>query len=173
MVVTIQGDSGNAFVLHAGSRHGSSLTFAKPTSGITMSYDGDSQASPVTVAASVDGPSISTSARFALKGKQPPPPVGTIYALNFGSKSGQGSTVTEYDGTASGNAAPVRTLNLDSKLYARSIAVDANDNLYVGYFDNAQGFSPSNGTARQRQRRRDLSARRERKRAPERGAHGR
>jgi len=146
VVVTIQGDSGNAFVLHAGSRHGSSLTIAKPTSGITMSYDGDSQASPVTVAASVDGPSISTGARFALKGKQPPPPVGTIYALNFGSKSGQGSTVTEYDGTASGNAKPARTLNLDSKLYARSIAVDGNGSLYVGYFDNAQGFSPSNGT---------------------------
>jgi hypothetical protein len=146
VVVTIQGDSGNAFALHAGNRHGASLTIGKPTSGITMSYDGDSQASPVTVAAMVDGPSIGAGAHFALKGKQPPPPVGTIYALNFGSKSGQAATVTEYDGSAAGNAAPERTLNLDSKLYARSIAVDGNGNLYVGYFDNEQGFSPSSGT---------------------------
>jgi len=146
VVVTIQGDSGNAFALHAGSRHGKSLTFGKPASGIRMSYDGDSQASPVTVSATVDGPSISTGAHFALKGKQPPPPVGTIYALNFGSKSGQGATVTEYDGSADGNAAPARTLNLDPKLFARSIAVDGNGNLFVGYFDNEQGFSPSSGS---------------------------
>ena len=37
VILTIQGDSGNAFSLHAGSRHGTSLTIGKPTSGITMS----------------------------------------------------------------------------------------------------------------------------------------
>jgi hypothetical protein len=147
IALTIQGDAGNAFVLHAGGRHGTSLTITKPTDGITLSYDGDKQASSVTVAATVNGPSsINAGAHFALKGKQPPPPVGTIYALNFGSNYGQSATVTEYDGKASGDAAPVRTLQLDRKLYARSIAVDTAGNLYVGYYDNQQGFSASNGT---------------------------
>ena len=82
---------------------------------------------------------------FTLHGKQPPPPVGTIYALNLGSNDGLGATVTEYDGKSSGNAAPERTLQLSSKLYARSIAVDSANNLYVGYFDNQYGFSPSDG----------------------------
>ena len=148
IVLTIQGDSGNAFLLHSGSRQGSSLTFSKPASNITMAYDGDAQASPVTVVATVSGPSsINAAAHFALKGKQPPPPVGTIYALNIGASSyGQSATVTEYDGSASGNAAPERVLQLDKKLFARSIAVDASGKLYVGYFDNEQGFSASNGT---------------------------
>lgn len=147
LALTVQGDTNNAFVLHAGNRHGNSLSIVKPTSGITLTYDGDTQASSVTVEAGVDGPSsITAKAGFDLRGKQPPPPVGTIYALNLGASDGQGATVTEYDGSAKGNAAPVRTLQLDPKLYARSIAVDANDNLYVGYFDNQYGFSPSNGT---------------------------
>ncbi|MBV9262757.1 MAG: hypothetical protein JO324_00440, partial [Candidatus Eremiobacteraeota bacterium] len=82
---------------------------------------------------------------FALKGKGPPPPVGTIYALNLGSSDGLGATVTEYSGKARGNAAPERTLQLSTKLYARSVAVDASGNLYVGLFDNQLGFSPSSG----------------------------
>ena len=143
----IQGDTDNAFALHAGGKSGSSLSIVKPTSGITLSYDGNSQASSITVAADVDGPgAINASADFTLKGKSPPPPVGTIYALNLGSNDGLGATVTEYSGKSNGNAAPENTLNLSSKLYARSIAVDSSGNLYVGYFGNQYGFNASDGT---------------------------
>jgi hypothetical protein len=144
--LAIQGDTGKAFQLRAGSKSGSSLTILRPTSGITLDYDGNAQASSITVAASVDGDgSIGAGANFTLRGKQPPPPVGTIYALNLGSGSGKSAVVTEYDGKAKGNAAPERTLNLDSKLYARSIAVDASGNLYVGYIDNTLGYDPGTG----------------------------
>ncbi len=146
IALSIQGDTNNAFLLHAGGHSGTQLTIEKPTSGITLAYDGYEQAGSVTVQAAIDGPSAgSAKAPFTLRGKQPPPPVGTIYALNLGTSDGQDATVTEYDGSAKGNAAPVRTLQLDSKLYARSIAVDSNNNLYVGYFDNQEGFSPSSG----------------------------
>lgn len=145
--LTVQGDNLGAFRLHAGGTSGQSLIIVKPTSGITLTYDGNPRASTISVQASVNGPSsIGASARFTLRGKQPPPPVGTIYALNLGSNDGQAATVTEYDGKAKGNAAPKRTLNLSSKLFARSIAVDSSGNLYVGLFDNQLGFSPSNGT---------------------------
>lgn len=148
VALTIQGDSQNAFTLHAGGKAGSSLSIVKPTSNITLAYDGNPEASPVTIQANVDPPGISANAGFKLRGKQPPPPVGTIYALNFGPTTGYGqsATVTEYDGKAKGNATPVRTLQLSAKLYARSIAVDSVGNLYVGYLDNSLGFSPSNGT---------------------------
>jgi hypothetical protein len=146
VVLTIQGDSDGAFSLHAHGKSGASLTIVKPTSRIALSYDGNAQAAPVTVHAAVDGPSsIGANANFALHGKQPPPPVGTIYTLNLGTNNGQGATVTEYDGKAKGNASPERTLQLDPKLYARSIAVDGAGNLYVGYFDTPFGFSYSNG----------------------------
>jgi hypothetical protein len=146
IALTIQGDAQFAFRLHAGAKSGLSLTILRPTSGIRLTYDGNAQASTVTVQASVDGPSsISAGARFALHGKQPPPPVGTIYALNLGSNDGLAATVTEYDGKTSGNAAPKRILQLSAKLYARSIVVDASGNLYVGFFDSQFGFSPSNG----------------------------
>ncbi len=145
--LTIQNDTQNAFVLHSGGKSGPTLSIVKPTSGITLKYDGSRQASPVTLQATVDGPSsVSAQAHFELRGKQPPPPVGTIYALNLGNNNGLGATVTEYDGKAKGNAAPERTLQLSGKLYARGIAVDASGNLYVGFFDNQAGFSASNGT---------------------------
>ena len=144
--LTIQGDVQSAFDLHDGGASGSELTIRKPASGLTMSYDGNSQAAPVTLQASVGGPSsVQTSAGFALRGKVPPPPVGTIYALNLGSNDGQAATVTEYDGKAKGNVAPLRTLTLSSKLYARSIDVDSIGNIYVGYFDNEFGFQPTSG----------------------------
>ncbi len=141
IALAIQGDSAHAFTLHSGARSGSSLSIVKPTSRITLNYDGSQQASSVAVQATVDGPSISQAAKFTMHGKTPPPPVGDIYVLNLGANDGQGATVTEYDGTSKGNAPPIRTLQLDSKLYARSIAVDADGNLYVGYFDTQFGFS--------------------------------
>lgn len=147
IALQIQGDAANAFRLHAGTKSGSSLSILRPTPDLTLEYDGNSQASPVTVAASVQGPgSNSASANFALRGKSQPPPIGTIYALNFGNHQGQSATITEYSGSAKGNAQPERTLSLSSKLYARSIAVDSQGNIYVGYLDNSVGFSPSSGT---------------------------
>ncbi len=143
----VQGDGNKAFLLHVGGKAATSFSIEKPTSSIELTYDGDSQAASPTVAATVDGPgSTGASADFKLKGKVPPPPVGTIYALNLGSNDGKGATVTEYDGKASGNAAPQVTLNLSPKLYARSILVDSAGDLYVGYFDNQYGSSPSQGT---------------------------
>lgn len=146
IAVAIQGDTNNAFRLHDGKRSGSTLTIRRPASGITLTYDGNKQAAPITVQASVGGPSqISKSVGFALTGRRPPPPVGTLYVLNLGTADGVSATVTEYSGKAKGNAAPERTLNLSSTLYARSIAVDAGGNLYVGYFDNQFGYSPQSG----------------------------
>jgi hypothetical protein len=146
VTLSVQGDNGKSFTLRAGSRSGASLLIAKPASNIALDYNGNRDASSVSVHGIVTGPSgVGTSANFALKGRQPPPPVGTIYALNLGANDGRAATVTEYDGKASGNAKPVRTLVLSSKLYARSIAVDASNNLYVGYVDNQFGFSPSSG----------------------------
>ncbi len=142
VALEVQGDANHAFRLHDARGSGESLTITKPTGDITLTYNGNKQASPITLGASVSGPSgSSASAGFDLLGKQPPPPIGTIYALNFGSSSGQGATVTEYDGKAKGNAAPERTLLLDKKLYAVSIAVDSNGDLYVGYFDSGNGAS--------------------------------
>lgn len=144
VVLSLQGDSQNAFALRANGKTGASLSIVKPTSDITLAYDGNPQASsPVTLQANVDGPSIGSSANFSLRGKQPPPPVGTIYVLNIGANDGKSATVTEYDGKAKGNVAPKNVLHLSSALYARSIALDAKGNLYVGYFDSPSGWSPS------------------------------
>jgi hypothetical protein len=145
IAVTIQGDATGSFTLHAPGQSGPSLSIVKPTSGLSLRYNGNKQASSITIQAGVNNVG-SVNAPFTLHGHAPPPPVGTIYALNLGSNDGRSATVTEYDGKANGNAAPLRTLNLSTKLYARSINVDAAGNLYVGYFDNSLGFSPSNGS---------------------------
>jgi hypothetical protein len=146
ITLTVEGDTNHAFVLHYNGHTGSALIVDKPATGIKLSYDGNKQASPVTLQASVEGTNaITKSASFSLTGHRPPPPVGTIYVLNLGADQGLSATVTEYDGKAKGNAAPERTLTLSSTLYARGIAVDANGNLYVGYFDNQYGFSAQTG----------------------------
>ena len=146
VVLTIQGDANHSFVLRDGAHDGVTLTLVKPAENLRLRYDGNRDASPVTLQATVSGPSgASAHAALALHGHPPPPPVGTIFALNSGSNYGRGATVTEYDGKADGNAAPVRALQLDPKLYARSIAVDGSGRLYVGYLDSQYGFSPGTG----------------------------
>jgi hypothetical protein len=141
--LTIEGDTSNAFLLHDPGRSGTTLQVAKPTSKIFLSYDGNTQASSITVQATAG--TIGTDKNFTLHGKQPPPPVGTIYVLNLGSNEGKGAVITEYDGKAKGDAAPERTLSLSTKLYARSIAVDSSGNLYVGYLDNDIGYNTGTG----------------------------
>jgi hypothetical protein len=151
VALTIQGDATGAYTLQTGSGSGETMQIATPLQPITLNYNGDANASSITLQASVTQPQpVSATATFDLRGNPPPPPVGTIYVLNLGTNDGQGATVTEYDGKARGNAAPVRTLQLDAKLYARSIAVDASGDLYVGYLDNSIGFNPSNGTPDQK-----------------------
>ena len=73
-------------------------------------------------------------------GKQPPPPIGTIYALNYGASSGEARR-NRVRRQIQWHVAPERTLQLDAKLYAVSIAVDSSGNLYVGYFDTTNGAS--------------------------------
>jgi hypothetical protein len=147
ITLTIQGDANNSYSLHAGSQSGESIQAPSPAQPIALNYNGNDDASSITLQASLSQPKpISASVDFTLTGNPPPPPVGTIYALNLGADTGQGATVTEYTGKANGNAAPAITLQLDKKLYARSIAVDSSGNLYVGYLDNTLGFNPSNGT---------------------------
>lgn len=140
--LSVQGDPTRSFTLRAAGSSGSSLSIERPTSGISVSYDGNSQASSITLQATTAGVS-GVHAQYTLQGQRPPPPPGTIYVLNMGTKNGLGATVTEYDGSANGNATPLRTLNLNPKLYARSIVVDAAGNLEVGYFDSEFGFSGS------------------------------
>ncbi|HTX60336.1 MAG TPA: hypothetical protein VMH02_11780, partial [Verrucomicrobiae bacterium] len=148
VTLAIQGDTAAAFSLEAGSGGGESLQIDKPTSAIALVYDGNDAAQSVTVQATVAGgagaPSVSRS--FTLVGKPPPPEAGPIYALNAGTNGGKGATVTVYGAQAQGDAAPVRTLRLSSKLYAQTIAVDAHGLLYVGFFDSALGFNAASGT---------------------------
>lgn len=146
--LSIQGDGVGAFALHDGRSSGSALSVTRPTSSLKLSYDGNRQASKsISLQASVAQPNaVSATASLAVSGTPAPLPPGTIYVLNAGKKAGLGATVTVYDGSHSGNVAPERTLDLSNTLYARSITVDAAGNLYVGYLDNAQGFSPVAGT---------------------------
>jgi hypothetical protein len=144
--LAIQGDASHAFALRLAGKSGSTLSLLRPTSGISLHYDGNVQASSISLAATVSGSgSIGASAPFVLYGKSPPPPLGTIYALNVGTKDGQAAWVTEYKGTSKGNVAPERTLSLDPTLYARTIAVDSKGNLYVGYLDNSLGYNIETG----------------------------
>ncbi|MBV8489531.1 MAG: hypothetical protein JO199_03300 [Candidatus Eremiobacteraeota bacterium] len=140
IALSIQGDSSNAFLIEGAGTPSHSVTLAKPSNGLAIAYDGNAQASSITLQANVPGTAnVSAKADITLQGTPPPPPVGSIYVLNAGQNQGTGATVTEYGGTANGNVAPVHTLQLSSTLYARSIAVDASGNLYVGYFDTPIG----------------------------------
>jgi hypothetical protein len=147
ITLTIEGDDLGAFRLHDGTQAGASLSIPRPPQHLTLAYDGNKQAGNVTLQASVSAPNaVSAATPFAVRGSPPPLPPGTIYALNAGSRAGAGATITVYEGDRSGNVAPKRTIQLDKKLFARSIAVDAHGNLYVGYLDNELGFSTVNGT---------------------------
>lgn len=146
--LSIQGDGVGAFRLVDGSATGSTIAVARPPSALKLFYDGSPQASTsISLQASVLQPdAVSAKASLAVTGTPPPLPPGTIYVLNAGKKSGLGATLTVYDGAKKGNVSPERTLKLSDKLYARSIAVDGDGNLYVGYLDNTLGFSAVNGT---------------------------
>jgi len=146
VALSIQGDSTNAFALHAGTSSGSSISVTSPAQRTTLSYDGNKKATSVTLQAALGGGgSASANATFTLRGTVPPPVPGYIYALNVGTSGGPGGTVTVYAANATGNAAPIRTLTLDAKLYPQSIALDAQQRLYVGYFDTAIGASIQTG----------------------------
>lgn len=147
IALSIQGDTQRAFTLRTKGASGPSLSIARPTADIALTYDGSRQASPVTIAASVSAPNkAGANAPFGLRGSPPPPPAGTTYVLNLGSGGdGRAATVTVYDGGADGNAAPIRTLHLSAKSYARGLTVDSLGRLYVGYLDSDLGFSPATG----------------------------
>jgi hypothetical protein len=145
IALSIQGDGAGAFSLHQGTSAGSSVTVAKPALPVALLYNGSRQATSIALQASIAGASISATASFTLAGTQPPPVAGDIYVLNAGANGGLGATVTVYDATASGNAAPKLTLQLDGKRYAQTIALDAQQNLYVGYYDTPTGASPATG----------------------------
>ena len=146
--LSIQGDGIGAFRLRNGRSNGGAIAVARPPSALKLLYDGNRQASTsISLQASVSQPNaVSATASLAVTGTPPPLPPGTIYVLNSGTKAGLGATLSVYDGSRSGNVVPQRTLALDGKLYARSIAVDAGGNVYVGYLDNLQGFSTVAGT---------------------------
>ncbi len=145
VVLTIQGDAAGAFSLHEGTSAGSSVTVVKPAVPVALLYNGSRQASSIALQATVAGASLSATATFTLSGTGPPPIAGDIYVLNAGANGGLGATVTVFDATANGNAAPKLTLQLDPKRYAQSIALDAKQQLYVGYFDSPTGASAATG----------------------------
>jgi hypothetical protein len=145
--LSIQGDGAKAFVLHEGTASGSSVTVSKPGERIALLYNGNTGATSIALQATVPGSgNPSANATFTLKGTVPPPTASEIFVLNAGANQGLGATVTVYDASAKGNAAPKRTLALDAKRYARSIALDAQQRLYVGYYDTPTGASPVDGS---------------------------
>jgi hypothetical protein len=145
IALTIQGDSAGAFSLHEGTTAGSSVSITKPAMPVALLYNGNRNASSIALQASVAGASLSATAAFTLSGTGPPPAAGDIYVLNAGTKGGLGATVTVYDANATGNAVPKLTLQLDPKRYAQTIALDAKQQLYVGYFDTPTGASAATG----------------------------
>jgi hypothetical protein len=147
VTLSIQGDAVGAFTLHAGTSSGSTLAIESPAQAIELLYDGNKSATGVTLQAAIAGSGgSSATATFALRGTVPPPVAGEIYALNIGSTGAPGGTVTVYHANASGNAAPIRSLTLDAKLYPQSIALDAQQRLYVGYTETPSGVNIANGS---------------------------
>ena len=131
-----------------------SLSVTSPGTAIALVYNGSTNASgPVVVTATLG--SLQATAQVQLtvpvtptpSGSPSPAPSGLIYVLNAGSSGsglGSGASVTEYQANASGNATPVRTLNLNNpataNLYAAGMTVDSAGNLYIGYYDTAPVF---------------------------------
>ncbi|HZZ65909.1 MAG TPA: hypothetical protein VFE17_10450 [Candidatus Baltobacteraceae bacterium] len=126
----------------------SSLSVTSPATQIQMVYNGSSQlaAGPITVqaqqgsltavaTAQAGGVSPSGSPSTSPSGT-PLPQNATVYVLNQGSNGGTNATVTEYSLTASGNAAPIRTVTLSPSLYAAGMAVDKTGRIYIGYYDS-------------------------------------
>ena len=66
IVLAIQGDANKSFLLHDGDRSAQSLTIRKPSSGITLTYDGNKQASPITVVGSVSETADPARARASI-----------------------------------------------------------------------------------------------------------
>jgi hypothetical protein len=145
--LAIEGDTGNAFSLSAGKTTGATIAIDNPTTTVTLAYDGNKNASSVALqaTAATSGGSASANATYTLRGTIPPAVPSAIYVLNRGT-TGRGATVTVYDPKANGNAKPLRTIQLSSTLYAQTIAVDAHQNLYVGYFDSVLGENAGTGT---------------------------
>lgn len=148
LTLAVEGDGNGAFSLHDGAVTGGTISVARPAKRLVLAYDGNAQAaSSIALQASASNPNaVSASTKISVSGTPPPQPVGAIYVLNAGTKGGAGGTVSVFSGKAESNAVPVRTITLSKSLFARSLAVDGSGNLYVGYLDNALGFSTVDGT---------------------------
>jgi hypothetical protein len=147
VTLEVQGDGVHAYSLRSGTSSGSSVALPKPSQTVSLLYDGSTSATSISLLASVPGTgNPSATASFTLRGIPPPPQGGDIYVLNAGANAGLGATVTVYDGNAKGNAAPKRTISLNANLYAQTVALDAKQNLYVGYFDSPAGASAADGS---------------------------
>ena len=152
-LTTNDGTGSFGFTTSTTTTPSSSLSVTSPGAAIRLVYNGSTSAfGPVVITAALG--SLQATAQLQLtipvtptpSGSPSPAPSGLIYVLNAGSGNGLGSgaSVTEYQTNASGNTAPVRTLNLNNpataNLYAAGMTVDSAGNLFIGYYDTAPVF---------------------------------